>query len=137
MEYIIGLPVSPSTKVSITPIEVTAVRLSYGGGMGGANKIYYCTTVNTSGYEPFYVLTTFLGEEIRVNPRFIVETYKRTIIKNVTDITQWRNYHKKECKSSIRTVYYEIKTTDTFKFVAGATNTKGLEGIYLIDEEKQ
>lgn len=81
-------------------------------------------------------LKLFLGDEIKVNPSFIVEIYDRVIIKFVSNITAWRNFYKKECTSSIRTTYFEIKPTDTFEFENNISKGKEPYQIYTFNEEK-
>ena len=113
MKHYFGSPVSPSKRISLTSELVTVVRLSFSGRMGGLTKVYHCSKVDDTN-EVFYKLTTFSGETVEVNRSFIVEMYEKILVKRVTDITAWRNYHKKNCSSSIRTEYFEIGQFDSF-----------------------
>ena len=109
----IGLPCTPSKHISHEIIPAIKVRVTFGGGMGGTNKNYYCLVVNTRNHD-FYYLTLITGEEIQINPKYIVEIKKANLVKLVTDITEHTNYHKVEVKKHIKTQYIELNYRETY-----------------------
>jgi hypothetical protein len=90
----IGKPCSPSKHISDELIQATEVLASWGGGMGGASKKYYFTNNNGNSW------TDLVGEEMFINPEFIVHKRKVRIVKTVTDTTGHSNYHQPTCKYS-------------------------------------
>ena len=95
----IGLPCSPASIVKDSLLNVQAIKVSYGGGMGGSVETHYCTNVDIK--KDYYHCTLLNGDVIKVNPTFIVDVRDRKIVKVVTDVTKHRNYHKIVCKEHI------------------------------------
>jgi len=118
----IGVPCSPAYMVSNETLKAKKVLVTYGGSIGGNNKIYYCTDIiklkDSSG---MYRLTLLTGEIIDVNPKFIVEMVDRNIVKLVSNVTGHRNYNSKVCSKAILTEYIELLYGETPVFVEGYT----------------
>jgi hypothetical protein len=92
-------PCQPSEHLNFGEIKATEILVSWGGGMGGANKTYYTTKNNGGDY------TLLDGSVITLNPEFIVHKKKVKLVKMVTDTTKHTNYHE---DNSIKTVVTEI-----------------------------
>ena len=120
----IGPSCSPNTYiVSHEIIKGKKFLVSYGGGMGGVHKIYFCKEL----YEPkpaesMRMLTLLTGEVIRVNGRFIVEISDRNIVKVVSDVTGHRNFNKKMYSKVIETEYFEMFYGEQPMFVTDYTS---------------
>ena len=111
----IGLSCTPSHVVSHEIIKVTEVLISFGGGMGGANKTYYCTNVQKG--DPFYLLTKLNNEVKKVNPNFIVEMGDIRLVKLVTDVTAHKRYHDKSQPETIDTEYFKLRQGEDYEIV--------------------
>lgn len=111
----IGLPCSPAHIVEHEMIKVTEVLISYGGGMGGASRTYFCTNVQKS--DPFYLLTRINTEVKKVNPRFIVEMGDIRIVKVVTDTTAHKNYHGGNHPKTLKTEYFRLRHGEDYEIV--------------------
>jgi hypothetical protein len=119
-KLIIGLPCSPSfLSIPTQIIQATSFLVSYGGGIGGANKTYYATDYYA---EPeingFYQLTLIDGSKVSINPRFIVETQKVNLIKITTDTTPHSNYHTIKCKKSLSIEWFKLEDDEEFEWKA-------------------
>lgn len=135
----IGMPCSPSYMVSSETLKVKKVLVSYGGGMGGASKTYFCTEV----YEPkpaesMRVLTLLTGEIVHVNGKYIVEIKNRDVVKLVTNITGHKNYNSKVCSKAILTEFIELLYGEIPIFIEGYTarHTDVLEGRVILSNEE-
>ena len=106
---------APSVLVSATAMGVTKVLISYGGGMGGSHKTYYCTDFQLKKSNGMYVAKLIEGEIIQINPSYVVEIKTRVLVKFVTDKTAHANYHDVKFKSSILTEYIELEHDETFE----------------------
>lgn len=105
----IGLPCTPSKNISHDEFKCKRILVTYGGGMGGANKKYYATKVVTGA---FWGLTLIDGNKVEVNPDFIVDIEEIRVVKLVTDITAWSNHAnhgEKKVKKSIKTEYFVLE----------------------------
>jgi hypothetical protein len=119
-KIIIGLPCSPSfLSIPTQIIQATSFLVSYGGGIGGANKTYYATDYYA---EPeingFYQLTLIDGSKVSINPRFVVETQKVNLIKITTDTTPHSNYYSIICKQSISIEWFKLEDDEEFEWKA-------------------
>jgi len=86
----IGLPCAPGELISNEEIKTTEILVSWGGGMGGANKRYYATSKNGNEY------TLIDGDKIKLNPNFIVHEKEVRLVKNITTNTNSNmNFTKK------------------------------------------
>jgi hypothetical protein len=119
----IGVSCTPSTYiVSHEIIQGKKVLVSYGGGLGGTSKIYFCKEV----YEPkpaesMRLLILLTGEVVRVNGRFIVEISDREIVKVISNITGHMNYNKKIYSKVIETEYFELLYGEKPMFISDYT----------------
>jgi hypothetical protein len=123
-KLIIGLPCSPSfLSIPTEIIQTTSFLISYGGGMGGANKTYYATDYYA---EPeingFYELTLIDGTKVNVNPRFLVEKQIVNLIKITTDTTEHSNFYSKTCNQSIVIEWFKLEEDEEFEWKADFTS---------------
>ena len=118
-KLIIGLPCSPSfLSIPTEIIQTTSFLISYGGGMGGANKTYYATDYTVDAINGFYQLTLIDGSKVSINPRFLVEKQIVNLIKITTDTTQHSNFHSKKCNQSISIEWFILEDDEEFEFKA-------------------
>jgi|JFJP01.1.fsa_nt_gi hypothetical protein len=122
-KLIIGLKFSPATLLSATAIGVTKVLVTYGGGMGGSHKTYYCTDFQLKKSNGMYVAKLTNGEVIEINPRYVVEIKTRTLVKVITDKTAHANYHNPTVKTSLLVEYIELEHNETFEATNENRNT--------------
>lgn len=109
---------NPSKFVKHEEIHgILKVKMSCGGGLGGAQWYEYIKEPcegELEGGSPVWV-TDYLGEEILINPRFIVKANRISITKVVEDITEWRR--ALDGKQYLRTTYLEISPCETVTLV--------------------
>jgi hypothetical protein len=119
-KIIIGLPCSPSfLSIPTQIIQATSFLVSYGGGIGGANKTYYATDYYAEqAINGFYQLTLIDGSKVSINPRFVVETQKVNLIKITTDTTPHSNYYSIICKQSISIEWIKLEDDEEFEWKA-------------------
>lgn len=112
---IVGKPCSPSIKISDEVIEMKRVLITYGGGMGGANKSYYTKEIKKEqAINGQWQIKTIDGKQINLMPNFVVEVEETKILKLVTDVTGQRNFSKKVCNKSILTEYFDLSGFDDY-----------------------
>ncbi len=101
---------SPSIHVSDEVISVNRVLITYGGGMGGARESIYATAIHKEqAINGMWIMVDITnGMERQVNPRFIVSVDKVKVVKVVTDITAFTNYHKVVCTQNILARFIDI-----------------------------
>jgi hypothetical protein len=81
-QYTIGLPFSPSKRKSSSTEEGYHIKVSYGGGLGGANVDYYAKSIHRTSKECTCVLSEIHEDrEIILNPRFVVSVRRVVIAK--------------------------------------------------------
>jgi hypothetical protein len=114
-KLLIGKDCSPSRMMSHHEVYVTKVLVSYGGGMGGTNKTYYCQTIVRD--KDFYKLTLRSGEVIEVNPTFIVEMTPVTLVVVIVDVTGHSYFNTKKARKCIRTMITELKFEQEYEVV--------------------
>jgi len=107
----IGLSCSPSKRISSDNFKATEILISYGGGMGGANKTFYVINKNGNQY------TLISGEVIILNPNFIVMERQVELVEQVIDTTAHSNYSTKTCEQSILTEYYKLEYRQDYALV--------------------
>ena len=119
-KLIIGLPCSPSfLSIPTQIIQATSFLVSYGGGIGGANKTYYATDYYAEqAINGFYQLTLIDGSKVNINPRFVVEKQVVNLIKITTDTTPHSNYHTIKCKQSISIEWFKLEDDEEFEWKA-------------------
>jgi hypothetical protein len=84
---------NPSSFVSKEEIkDILKIKMTCGGGMGGSSWYEYVyDTKELDGEIPVWV-TNYLGERIKLNPKFMVKVNKISIVKVTEDITAWKFY---------------------------------------------
>ena len=114
----IGLSCSPSKMISTEKIETKKVLISYGGGMGGAHQKLYATNIKPDWeFDGHLRLTLISGEEVSINPAFIVMKNDCNVVKVVTDNTQHANYNEKSCNKSVDTEFIELRYDEDYVVV--------------------
>jgi hypothetical protein len=117
----IGKSCSPSKIVSKEQIKCQRVLVSYGGGMGGANKSYYATKIQKEqALQGRWILKLLDGRTIDVNPSFIVENEEINVVKIVSDITEHLNFNKSKEKcvgKTLETEYICLNVNEEAVFV--------------------
>lgn len=100
----IGLPCTPSKRISTELINAMEILVSWNGGLGGSSKYYYATSFdkNSNGAE------LIDGDKIAINPTFIVHAKDVIIAKQVIDRTPHANYIQNGYNSYIITDYFLI-----------------------------
>lgn len=119
--YVIGVPCSPAKPMGATIQNVTRILMSFGGGMGGSTKTYYATKVIGINDREI-VIKTFNGQDLTINPRFIVESEVMNLVKVVTDTLPWKNYNNTTFKKHITTEYILIGPNDTYSISTNLTH---------------
>lgn len=114
--YEIGLSCSPSHHVEDSTINVTEFMITFGGGMGGANKKRYATSYKKDGI--FYEITLNDGLKERYNENHIVSMIEKKLVKVVIDTTKHVNYNKHVTDETVlKTEYFLLNTNDEYKIV--------------------
>lgn len=93
----IGNPTSQALNLKFEQFSAIEVLYSFGGGIGGANKTVYATKKKNDNY------TLLNGEEVYINPSFIVTRRDVELVLQVTDTTANANYHNPKVRSKIET----------------------------------
>ena len=106
----IGKAMSPSHFVGKGELKkMKRILVSYGGGMGGANKTYYTEKIHKEqAVNGTWNIVDIHGNMIELNPRFIVEVVETKVLILKTDITEHASYNSKTCKSKILTEYFDL-----------------------------
>lgn len=135
----IGLDCSPATMVSNSLIPLQEVKVTHGGGVGGVNIEYYCTSIDRSNKD-FYTLLLFNGQKIEVNPRYIVYITPVNSVKLVMDITGHDNldeFLKVPNHRTLRTIFLLLPFDTNYRFTPKSRknyNDLGLKRISLTIE---
>lgn len=106
----IGKAMSPSNFIGKGELKnMKRILVSYGGGMGGANKSYYSEKIHKEqAVNGTWNIVDIHGNIIELNPRFIVEVVETKVLILKTDITAHANYNSKTCKSKMLTEYFDL-----------------------------
>jgi hypothetical protein len=114
----IGKSCTPSTILSHDLINVTKIKVTFGGGMGGANMNLYCTSIEDieNGFKKLNLIT---GDTMNVNSNFIVYTKKGKIVKLISDITAHLNAKNKSSNSKqvLKIEYIKIFNGENYEIV--------------------
>ncbi len=115
----IGLPFIPSKNLSVYSFPATKIKISYGGGLGGSvNNIYAQKIKEIEKYgQKFVHITPFFGEPEEINPRFIVSIEEGQVVIQVTDTTEFSNYHEKKCEYSELTRFFYLRKNVRYKLI--------------------
>jgi hypothetical protein len=115
---LIGAPCSPSEIISHEAIKMKRILITYGGGIGGGNKVYYTKKITKEqAINGSWDIETIDGKKISLMPRYIVEVEDTKVLKLVTNITEHKNYHKVVCTKSILTEYFDMSGFDNYEIV--------------------
>jgi hypothetical protein len=105
--------------------------MSCGGGLGGSSwHEYIRDTDKLEGETPVWV-TNYLGERIKLNPKFMVKITPISLVKVTEDITEWKFYggikplHEKHLRIRyIETSPYErVDLVNDYKYQANINET--------------
>lgn len=116
IKHIIGLPCSPSKQVSFTDKEKgTKIKISYGGGMGGANRTIYAKEIKEIKKFgiPMLEIIPFFGEQEELNPQFIVASQECKMGIQVVDTSAHSNFNDGGNKTTGVTRFFELGLNDT------------------------
>lgn len=123
---------NPSSFVQKEEIhDILKIKMTCGGGMGGSSWYEYVhDTKELDGEIPVWV-TNYLGERIKLNPKFMVKINKISIVKVTEDITAWKFYNTKKpigekhlCIRYIETPPYEtVNLVNDYKYQANTNET--------------
>jgi len=130
----IGRPCSPSKLVKIEELILTKIKISFGGGIGGANKEIFAEEI-ISENENEIVVKQFDNKVINISKSFIVYREQIKAILHITDTTQHSNYHEKRVKSSELTKIYELSIDADWEFVDNFIGNQ-LHAIYSYSNSK-
>lgn len=106
----IGLACSPAHFIGKGVVKnMKRVLISYGGGMGGANRTYYTEKVHKEqAVNGTWNIVDIDGNSREINPRFIVEIVETKVLILKTDTTQHTNYHKKTCDKKTLIEFFDL-----------------------------
>jgi len=132
-KIIIAKNCSPSRMLSSKEVNATKILISYGGGMGGANKTYYCNSiVRGSDLTDNFTLNLISGEVKEINPNFIVEISAVKLVILVIDVTEHTYYNPEKASKCIRTVITELKFNQDYEISETKSSTNS-EQVILDD----
>lgn len=96
------------------------LTMTCGGGMGGSRWEEYIEEITGDemiGDQNEWV-RNYLGEEIMLNPRFVVKMERVSVVKVVEDITSWKTYHSgTDGNQYLKTMYFEAKPFEKITLV--------------------
>jgi hypothetical protein len=115
-KIIIGNPCSPSKLIEIKEIPLIKIVLTYGGGMGGANRTLYIEEI-LSETEREMIVRQYNNEITTINKSYIVFREPIKAIFHTTDITSHTNYHTCKYDASISTNLYELSINDSWEYI--------------------
>lgn len=99
-DYQIGLPCSPSKRISYEIVNAKKILLTYGGGMGGSRTTIYVTdkdiVYNEHGIAK--VINILDDKEVEINTKYVVSAESVKLFVDKIDITGHTNYHEVQCK---------------------------------------
>lgn len=115
MKHTIGYPCSPCEFIGSEEKEVSRVKMSCGGGMGGSVWYEYGKFDNLDSNKLCEFTDAITGEKKTLNTSFVVKIESGTIVKMSFDTTAHANYNTKICKKQTHTIYRYIKTSDDYE----------------------
>lgn len=128
---IIGVPMSPSTRVSAEGTQSTEILYSYGGGLSGKMKTIYTDKVipKEEFNNRFVEVTTVQGETLTIQSDYIV-TFKNVIlVVDTINVTAHSDYRKKVINSAIYVRYIKLEPNQTWELSDKYDNNK-IESVY-------
>lgn len=129
---VLGLPCTPSKFISADLKLGYKILISYGGGMGGANRTIYAyvneqtISVLENVTAKFINFTNINNEEVTINTDFIVMVSKCNLVTTKIDATEHYNYGK-ETKQKGSGEYKAVILKDTFEI--------GINDAYVFKDE--
>lgn len=121
-KLLIGKDCSPARMVSHKEMNVQKVLVTFGGGMGGANKTYYCESIVRN--PEFYDLKLISGELKQVNPTYIVEIGSAKLVKVVVDVTGHSHFNSIGAKKCTRTMITELLYGQEYEVVETTNSSR-------------
>lgn len=111
----IGKPCSPSaTPEVIRRLPALKVTMSCGGGMGGSRWDEYIWEETNIPTDTIIKVTNILDEEISINTRFVVKSERVDILVVEHDVTDFVNYHSKNCDTATNVHYIAVKPNQPY-----------------------
>jgi hypothetical protein len=93
---------------------VSRVEMTCGGGMGGSHWYVYGNFKEKPQIGQMAYLTDEIsGEQITINPNYIVTIKAKQLVKVETDVTPHTNYSRTTCKKHIKIQYYWFDLMDS------------------------
>ena len=112
---------SPSKLIEKYEMQgMLKLTMTCGGGMGGSRWEEYIeeTTGDEMMSDQNEWVRNYLGEEIMLNPRFVVKMERVSVIKVVEDITNWKTHHSgADGNQYLKTMYFEAKPFEKITLV--------------------
>ena len=90
----VGLPFTPGRFIGkFNAVPITAIKMSCGGGMGGAQWKLYVERIDFDKFMPssFLKVKTIDGEEILINTRNVVDV--QNLLLHMIKYTSTNHYH--------------------------------------------
>ena len=112
-----GLPCTPSKKIEEERYDAKAVKLTYGGGMGGGNESFYIKEkqIEYDAHGIAKVTKFFTGAVIEINVKYVVHSHDINLLFVKFDTTAHRNEGEYSYKEIIQ--IYEIPTNAVVEFI--------------------
>lgn len=134
-KIIIGTPVQPSAGIKTSVKEVYEIKLSHGGGIGGANyKLYGDIKGNLLSDEKVVLVDAYTNQEKIINTRFMVSANRVNFITTTCDATDWANYYEKKCNKETIVCLYAIPTYMEYGFKNKSNTDSEVNKKYLVEE---
>lgn len=109
---IISPPCSPSRLMDCAEMKCDKISLASGGGLVFRTTTYYAISIDKNEYKPMWKINTIEGDEICINPAYVIAMQKVKVVKQVTDTTAHKNYEKLMCEKAITTQYFDVGNND-------------------------
>jgi len=133
-------PCSPCESHRVINLgTVSRVEITCGGGMGGLHWYVYGTFDEKPQIGKMAYLTDEIsGEQITINPNYIVTIKEKQLVKVESDVTPHTNYNGKTCKKHIKIQYYWFDLMDNI--TAGTkydgTASDKIKNNFILAEDK-
>ena len=118
-EIIIGSPCSPSEFIDRKIIECFKVLVSWGGGIGGANRSEFLTEDVPLGNDTIVERKTIFGETVRINTRFVVCSRQTKVVRDEWNTLPHANYAVKKFSKHITRRWIEVPVDANVHFTDG------------------
>ena len=111
----IGLLKTPSKRLESSTVNVTEIKISFGGGMGGANNTLYGDILKRD--TQFITFKDINSNIIELGINFIVSIRSKKMITTIFDTTAHANYNTQTVNKQIETLKTIHNVNDTIVFV--------------------